>query len=72
MKILIYGLVLVQRFVFEIKNQRKRIKGNAEERYCVSVPLWKHVKWISMLDDENEGWSLWNPTKEIDNNEAHL
>lgn len=71
MKILIYGLALVQRFVFEIKNQRKRIKGN-KERYCVSVWLQKHMKWISMLDDENEGWSLWNSTKEIDNNEAHL
>lgn len=72
MKILIYGLALVQGFVFEIKNQRKRIKENAEERYCVSAPLEKHVKWISMFYDENEVWSLWNSTKEIDNNEAHL
>lgn len=38
------GLALIQRFVFEIKNQRKRIKGNVEQRYCVSVPLRKHVE----------------------------
>lgn len=30
MKILIYGLALIQGFVFERRNQRKRIKGNKE------------------------------------------
>ncbi len=38
MKILIYGLALIQGFVFESRNQTKGMKGN--KKAILSVLLW--------------------------------
>lgn len=42
MKILIYGLALIQGFVFKSRNQTKGMKGNKKMIQCVSAALIAH------------------------------
>lgn len=42
MKILIYGLAVIQGFVFESPNQAERMKGNKKMIQCLSAALIAH------------------------------